>query len=49
MQREFPETPLVGVGAVIVDGAGCCWCGAEPSRCWVIGRFQVECWNSVKR
>ena len=32
MQREFPQAPLVGVGAVIVDEAACCWCGAAASR-----------------
>ncbi len=34
VQREFPQAPLVGVGAVIVQEAGCCWCGAgsEPLK-----------------
>ena len=30
MQREFPETPLVGVGAVEFDQLGCR--GLEPRR-----------------
>jgi ADP-ribose pyrophosphatase YjhB (NUDIX family) len=38
MQREYPETPLVGVGAVIVDGAGRVLLirrGHEPMKgCW---------------
>ncbi len=31
--RQYPDRPIVGVGAVVLDGeATCCWSGARTSR-----------------
>lgn len=51
MQREYPEAPLVGVGAIIVDADACVLLvkrGHEPMKgCWSLPGGLVELGESL--
>ena len=47
--RQYPERPIVGVGAVIVEAGRCCWSSAAMSRWRGGGAFPAARSNSARR
>ncbi len=48
MKREYPDSPLVGVGAIIIENGACCWSSADIRRWRENGRSPAACWKWEK-